>query len=172
MAGRDIIIGSHSYFDATLPHDKTVCDEIAVASAKGQTPILVGAGNDYLGYITVADSVRETSRNAVAELNQNGIEATVMLTGDNEATARMHCATGGRRPMCAPICCRSRRWTQSRRCSQYGSVAMVGDGVNDAPALATATVGIAMGAGTAQAMETADIALMGNDLSKLPFALN
>lgn len=171
VAGRDVVIGSHSYFDATIPHDKAVCDEITVASAKGQTPMLIGADNDYLGYITVADSVRETSRSAIAELNRNGIQATVMLTGDNEATARTIAKEVGVTDIRADLLPEQKVEAIEGLLGKYGSVAMVGDGVNDAPALATATVGIAMGAGTAQAMETADIALMGNDLSKLPWAL-
>jgi Cd2+/Zn2+-exporting ATPase len=171
VAGRGIIIGSHSYFDATVPHDKAVCDEMAAASANGQTPMLVSANGGYLGYITVADGVRETSRQAVAELNRSGIEATVMLTGDNAATARAIAQMVGVTDVRADLLPENKVDAIKALMNKHGSVAMVGDGVNDAPALATATVGIAMGAGTSQAIETADIALMGNDLSKLAFAL-
>jgi Cd2+/Zn2+-exporting ATPase len=172
VAGRGIVIGSHSYFDASVPHDKAVCDEMAAASANGQTPMLVGADGGYLGYITVADGVRETSRQAVAELNRSGIAATVMLTGDNAATARAIAHTVGVTDVRAELLPEHKAEAIKALMDEHGSVAMVGDGVNDAPALATATVGIAMGAGTSQAIETADITLMGNDLSKLPFTLH
>ena len=88
VSGQEVLIGSHGYFDQVMPHDKAQCDEIAAASATGQTPMLVGADGQYLGYISVADSVRESSRQAISALNQFGIRATVMLTGDNAATAQ------------------------------------------------------------------------------------
>jgi len=169
--GRDVFIGSHSYFDTAMPHAQTVCDEIATASAQGLTPMLVGANSEYLGYITVADTMRESSRAAIAELNRSGIKATVMLTGDNAATAQTIAQQVGVTDVRADLLPENKVDAVKGLLSKYGSVVMVGDGVNDAPALATATVGIAMGAGTAQAMETADIALIGNDLGKLPFAL-
>jgi Cd2+/Zn2+-exporting ATPase len=133
--------------------------------------MLVSADGGYLGYITVADGVRETSRQAVAELNRSGIEATVMLTGDNAATAHAIAQMVGVTDVRADLLPENKVDAIKALMDKHGSVAMVGDGVNDAPALATATVGIAMGAGTSQAIETADIALMGNDLSKLAFAL-
>lgn len=169
--GKEVLVGSHSYFDQTTPHDQAQCDEIAAVSAKGHTPMLVGANGQYLGYIAVADTVRETSRRAVVALNQAGISATVMLTGDNAATAQTIAQQVGVTEVKADLLPEHKVSAVKALLVQYGDVAMVGDGVNDAPALATATVGIAMGAGTAQAMETADIALMGDDLSKLPFVL-
>lgn len=169
--GRDVLIGSHNYFDLAMPHDRIVCDEINTAASKGQTPMLVGADGRYVGYITVADTVRQSSRDAIAELNRSGIRATVMLTGDNAATAKTIAQQVGVTDVRADLLPEHKVDAVKSLLSTYQSVAMVGDGVNDAPALATATLGIAMGAGTAQAMETADIALMGNDLSKLPFAL-
>lgn len=86
--GQQVLIGSHAYFDQTVPHDPAHCAEIAAASAKGQTPMLVGANGRYLGYISVADTVRKSSKAAVAELNSGSVQATVMLTGDNAATAQ------------------------------------------------------------------------------------
>jgi Cd2+/Zn2+-exporting ATPase len=168
--GQQVLIGSHAYFDQTMPHDPVQCDEIAAASSNGQTPILVGVDGRYLGYISVADTVRESSKHAVATLHGLGVQATVMLTGDNAATARTIAQQVGVTEVKADLLPEHKLDAVKALLANYGSVAMVGDGVNDAPALATATVGIAMGAGTAQAMETADVVLMGNDLSKLPFA--
>ena len=171
VAGRKVVIGSHHYFDQTLPHDRAVCDEINAAAHQGQTPMLVGADGAYLGYIPVADTVRADSRAAIAELNRSNIQATVMLTGDNAGTADAIAQQVGVTDVRADLLPEHKVDAVKGLLTKYGAVAMVGDGVNDAPALATATVGIAMGAGTAQAMETADVALMGSDLSKLPFVL-
>ena len=169
--GHDVLIGSHGYFDQVMPHDKALCTEIDAASAQGQTPMLIGADGHYAGYITVADAVRETSKQAVAELRAMSVR-TMMLTGDAQATAQ-HIAEGiGIDEVHAGLLPQDKLdILQSKTANRQSPIAMVGDGINDAPALAAATVGIAMGAGTAQAMETADMALMGNDLSKLPFAL-
>ena len=87
VAGREVLIGSHSYFDQVMPHDPAQCQAISAAASQGQTPMLVGADGDYLGYITVADTARANSQGAVAELKSIGI-ATAMLTGDNAATAQ------------------------------------------------------------------------------------
>jgi Cd2+/Zn2+-exporting ATPase len=169
--GHDVVIGSHVYFDQTLPHDRAQCDEIETASAAGRTTMLVGTDNGYVGYITVADAVRDSSRQAIAELKQAGVTSLVMLTGDNAATAQKIADEVGVNEVKAELLPENKVDAIKELLYKHGSVAMVGDGVNDAPALATATVGIAMGAGTAQAMETADVVLLGNDLSKLPFAL-
>ncbi len=170
--GQAVLVGSHSYFDQTVPHDPAQCAEIAAASSKGHTPMLVGADGRYLGYIAVADTVRQSSTQAVAALHAAGMQATVMLTGDNAATAQTIAQQVGVTAVKADLLPAQKVAALKALLAQYGSVAMVGDGVNDAPALATATVGIAMGAGTAQAMETADMVLMSNDLSKLPFAFS
>ena len=171
VAGREVLIGSHSYFDQVMPHDPAQCAAISHAASQGQTPMLVGADGAYLGYITVADTARANSRQAVAELKSMGI-ATAMLTGDNAATAQSIARQVGVDDVAADLMPQDKlTWIQRKTQTQNTRIAMVGDGVNDAPALAAATLGIAMGAGTAQAMETADIALMGNDLSKLPWAI-
>jgi Cd2+/Zn2+-exporting ATPase len=101
-----------------------------------------------------------------------GIEHTVMLTGDNEATARAVASAAGLVDVRAGLLPDQKVAAIESLLDEYGAVAMVGDGVNDAPALARATVGIAMGAaGTDTALETADVALMADDLGKLPFAV-
>jgi Cd2+/Zn2+-exporting ATPase len=167
--GRTILIGSHSYFDQNVPHAEH-CPVVAAADAAGLTTMLVQDGNGYAGYIAVADTVRSSSKTAVAQLKAQGLAPLVMLTGDNQATADKIAAEVGVtevRANCLPED-KVTAVTQLRR--QYEHVAMIGDGINDAPALATASVGIAIGS-TAQAMETADIVLMGDDLRQLPFAI-
>jgi Cd2+/Zn2+-exporting ATPase len=154
-----------------LPHDQAVCDEVNELSANGLTPVLVGADGAFAGYLGIADPVRESSRRAVDELHRSGIRATVMLTGDNAQTAQAVASQVGVTDVRAGLLPEQKLAEIKALRDQHGAVAMVGDGVNDAPALATATVGIAVGDGTAQALETADVVLMGDDLCKLPLAL-
>lgn len=170
--GHEVFIGSHAHFDQSVPHDAGLCDEIEHASQQGFTPMLVSVDGTYAGYITVADEVRESSRRALAELKQAGVQHLVMLTGDSHATAQRIANDVGVTDVRAGLLPEDKLSAVKELLAQYGAVAMVGDGVNDAPALAASTVGIAMGAGgTAQALETADVALMADDLSKLPFTL-
>ena len=170
--GQRVTVGSHGYFDEELPHPQIDCLAAEEAAGNGQTPLLVSMGEDYLGYITVADTVRDSSRAAIQELKQAGIHHLIMLTGDNEATARQVGAEVGVTEVRAELLPAGKLQAIEALRQQYGPVAMVGDGINDAPALARADVGIAMGAaGTAQAMETADVALLSDDLSRLPFAV-
>ena len=169
VAGHSVIIGSHAYFDRLVPHDRVICDEVEAASKLGQTPLMMGVDGLFAGYITVADTVRQSSRDALAQLKKAG-KYLVMLTGDNAGTARHIAQQVGVTDICAQLLPEDKVEAIKALLGQHGNVAMVGDGVNDAPALATATVGIAMGAGgTAQAMETADVVLMQDDLRALPF---
>ena len=138
--------------------------------AQGKTAVLVGTSSEVLGMVAVADTVRDDARETVAALHRQGIRHVVMLTGDNEATAAAIAAELGVDEYRAELLPEDKVEAVRDLQSRFGSLAMVGDGVNDAPALATATVGIAMGAaGTDTALETADAALMADDLSKLPY---
>ncbi len=138
--------------------------------AAGKTVVLVGAGATVLGAIAVADEIRPEARRSVERLRDRGVERIVMLTGDNERTARAIAAEVGVEEFRADLLPEEKVDAVDELSDECGTVAMVGDGVNDAPALATASVGIAMGAaGTDTALETADVALMGDDLSKLPY---
>jgi Cd2+/Zn2+-exporting ATPase len=124
--------------------------------------------------ITLADSVRDTSRSAVAALKALGLRAIVMLTGDQRATAERIGAAVGVNDVRAELLPAEKVAVVNELQRNHGPTAMVGDGINDTPALAAADVGIAIGGahgGTNQAMETADITLMGDDLRQLPFAL-
>jgi len=170
--GKNIVVGSHALFDAEHPHDETICRAVDAAEKNGCTTMMVSDGEHLAGYIAVADKTRDTSRAAIAELRKLGIEKSVMLTGDNQATAQMIARVIGIDEVRAQLLPAQKLDAVKSLQHEYERVAMVGDGINDAPALARADVGIAMGnAGTAQAMETADIALMSDNLSKLPFAI-
>ena len=167
--GREILIGSHSYFDQNVPHSDH-CPAVAEADAAGYTTMLVQDGDGYAGYIAVADKVRPSSQTAVAQLKAQGLLPLVMLTGDNQVTADKIAAEVGVTEVRANCLPEDKVTAVTQLRQQYEHVAMIGDGINDAPALATASVGIAIGS-TAQAMETADIVLMGDDMRQLPFAI-
>lgn len=169
--GRLVTVGSHRLFDDEHPHSAELCAEVSSAEAHGQTAMMLCDGDRVRGYITVADDVRADSREAVRELHALGA-ATVMLTGDNPAAAQAIGAKVGVRDVRAGLMPADKVNAVNGLMAGNQAVAMVGDGINDTPALAAATVGIAMGgAGSAQAMETADIVLMADDLKMLPFAV-
>ena len=141
-------------------------------AARGLTPVVVARAGVVAGVIAVADTVRESARDAVEMLRAYGIERVVLLTGDHEAAAAPLAASLGMDEWRAGLLPEDKVSAVEDLRRRHGTLAMVGDGVNDAPALATADVGIAMGvAGTDAALETADVALMADELLKIPFAL-
>ena len=144
-------------------------DTVPELQAEGKTVVLVGTEADLEGVVAVADEVRPEARRTVERLREAGVH-TVMLTGDNERTARAVGETVGVDDVRAELLPDDKVAAVEELLAAHDGVAMVGDGVNDAPALATATVGIAMGAaGTDTALETADVALLADDLSTLPY---
>ncbi len=170
--GQTVLIGSHTYFDQAVPHAESICQAATMATEQGHTPLLVARAGEYVGTITVADQVRPSSREAVAQLKQAGLRALIMLTGDNRVVAAKIAQAVGVTDVRAELLPENKVDAVRGLQAEYGKVAMIGDGINDAPALATADVGIAiggLGGGTAQAMETADITLMQDDLRRLPF---
>lgn len=166
--GRPITIGSHTYFEDDETHDPHH-DEIAEADAAGLTTVLVSDGA-YRGYIALADTPRPGSREALAELSAMGLRPLVMLTGDHAATAERIGSNVGLTDVRAGLLPADKVAAVESLRSEYGTVAMVGDGINDTPALAAASVGLALGR-TAQALETADVIMLGDDLRQLPFAV-
>jgi len=145
-------------------------DLVPRLQSEGKTVVLVGTDEQVEGVIAVADEVRPEAAAAVQRLRDLGVERTVMLTGDNERTARAIAEEVGVDEFRAELLPEEKVDAVEELTQEFEAVAMVGDGVNDAPALATATVGVAMGAaGTDTALETADIALMGDDLTRLPY---
>jgi Cd2+/Zn2+-exporting ATPase len=146
-------------------------ETVPALQAEGKTVVLVGTDEELEGIIAVADEVRPEARRTVERLRALGVDRTVMLTGDNERTARAIANAVGVDDYRAELLPDEKVTALEDLIEAYpAGVAMVGDGINDAPAMATATVGVAMGAaGTDTALETADVALMGDDLSKLPY---
>jgi Cd2+/Zn2+-exporting ATPase len=137
-------------------------------SSAGRTIVAVGDGQEICGLIAVADAVRPEARDIVAALHRAGVEKVVMLTGDNRATAEAIAEQTGIDEVRAELLPSDKVAAVEDLVRRYRWVAMVGDGVNDAPAMGRANLGIAMGAmGSDAAIETADVALMSDDLSKL-----
>jgi len=148
-----------------------VLSRIQALESQGKTVVVVGAERP-LGLIAVADTVRPAARRVVEELRRQGITHVVMLTGDNARVAKAVSSEVGIPEWQAGLLPEQKVAAVRDLVATRGPVAMVGDGVNDAPALAVATVGVTMGgAGTDVALETADIVLMADDLTKLPRAL-
>lgn len=167
-------IGSPRLFEELLSSglDDSSRSEITTLEEQGKTVMLLGTEKKVLTLIAVADEIRDTSKQALEKLHRLGIRKTIMLTGDNKGTAKAIAQRVGIDEYRAELLPQDKLEAIKKLKQEQGKVAMVGDGINDAPALATATVGIAMGgAGTDTALETADIALMADDLSKLPFTV-
>lgn len=167
-------IGSPKLFKEllTTDFDKDLEQNVTTLQNQGKTAMVVGTDKEILAVIAVADEVRESSKEIIQKLHQLGIKKTIMLTGDNKGTANAIGGYVGVSDIQAELMPQDKLDYIKQLRSEYGKVAMVGDGVNDAPALAASTVGIAMGgAGTDTALETADVALMGDDLRKLPFTI-
>ncbi len=143
-----------------------------IIAAAGASPVLVASNARIVGVIAVADEAREVAADAVELLHQQGVDRIVMLTGDQESAARAVAARIGVDEVHAGLLPQEKVNAVAALRARYGSVAMVGDGVNDAPALAAADVGIAMGViGSDAALETADVALMTDELPKIAYAL-
>lgn len=163
-------VGSPNLFKELHAMDEAIEQQILTLQKQGKTVMLVWSEAGLEGIIAVADQVRKSSLKVIQKLHEMG-KRTVMLTGDNQSTASAIGAQLGLTEVKAELL-PDQKVEMIKSLGQYGKVAMVGDGVNDAPALATANVGIAMGgAGTDTALETADIALMADDLEKLPYTI-
>jgi Cd2+/Zn2+-exporting ATPase len=170
--GRPVAIGSLKMHHETGVVDEAVIEAVERLESAGKTTMVVQHDGEYLGVLALADAPRLGVREVMGRLAEAGIERLVMLTGDNEEAAAEIGRQAGITDVRAGLLPEEKLAAIREIQEQHGPVAMTGDGVNDAPALATATVGIAMGgAGTAVALETADVALMGDDLSRLPYAV-
>ena len=171
LDGKTVSIGNLKLFDGVaIPG--SVRDTVSRLEAEGKTTMVVQAGDRFLGVLALADTPREGVAEMLARLHRLGIRKTIMLTGDNERVGQAIGQAVGLDEVRASLLPEDKVAAVDELLRREGQVAMIGDGVNDAPALARATVGIAMGgAGTDVALETADVALMADDLSKLPFAV-
>ena len=176
-----IHIGNRSYYqtvlaDAAIDGIDAGLETLDTLEAEGKTAVSVSRedtdGVRVLGWLAFTDTLRPGAADMVADLRALGIEHVVMLTGDNERVAQRIADEVGIDEVQAEVLPEQKVASVEDLVARYETVAMVGDGVNDAPALATATLGVAMGgAGTDVALETADVVLMGDDLSKIPYVL-
>ena len=172
VLGRPFWLGSHR-----LVHEKGMETQLAHQRAEamegvGHSVIAIGNDRHLCGLISVADTIRPEARPAVQALKREGIERVIMLTGDNAGTANAVAEKAGMDEVRAELLPEDKLRAVEELVANAGPTVMIGDGVNDAPALAAATLGIAMGAaGTDAAIETADIALMSDDLMKVPWLI-
>ncbi|GAB4570967.1 MAG: heavy metal translocating P-type ATPase [Anaerolineae bacterium] len=171
--GAAVTIGSHAYFDATYPHSPDLCAQVNSYEQAGQTTMLLARDDAVVGMFSVADQPRASTREALEDLKGlHPTPRTIMLTGDNPATAQAIARQVGVDDVRAGLLPEDKLAAIHEIEAAHGPTAMIGDGINDAPALAAASIGIAMGgAGTDQAMETADVVLMRDDLRLVPRAI-
>jgi Cd2+/Zn2+-exporting ATPase len=170
IEGRKYWLGSHRYLEDRGEETAEVHQRLEELAASGQSVVVVGNHQRVLGMITLADTVRHGSGDALRRLRSDGIEHIVMLTGDNTPTAEAIARTTGVNEVYSELLPQDKVAAVEKLVGKYQQVAMVGDGINDAPAMARATLGISMGAmGSDAAIEASDIALMSDDLSKLPW---
>ncbi len=171
--GQPVHIGKDNLFIEVegVPLPDTLRESIEKLKASGRTTMIVRRGDTYLGVLGLMDTPREAAKNVIARLRELGIRRMIMLSGDNQQVASAVAKEVGLDEAWGDLMPND-KVAAIKKLSNEGGVAMVGDGVNDAPAMANATVGIAMGAaGSDVALETADVALMADDLNHLPFVV-
>jgi Cd2+/Zn2+-exporting ATPase len=171
--GQDrVIVGNHRLFEERGLCSPAAHEQLEAMTARGCSPVMVARDGETVGLIGVADEPRASAGAVVEMLRDHGIAHVVLLTGDQEIRAKALASGLGITEYRASLLPEDKVAAVEELKQRYGALAMVGDGVNDAPALATADVGIAMGvAGTDAALETADVALMADELPKIPFAI-
>jgi Cd2+/Zn2+-exporting ATPase len=170
--GRPFWLGSHRYLQERGQETETVHERLESMSRAGRTVVAIGNDEHVCGLIALADQVRPQAQQVVQQLRNEGIEHVILVTGDNYGTAEAIAQQTGMDEFHAELLPQDKLTLVEGLVDRYGSVAMIGDGVNDAPAMARATLGIAMGAaGSDAAIETADVALMSDDLSRVPWLI-
>ena len=169
LAGRSVYAGSFSFIQTQAPVPAALAGQAQALAEQGKTPLFFGGEGRLLGVIAVADTIKEDSPDAIRQLQAMGIRV-VMLTGDNQRTAEAIGRQAGVDQVIAGVLPDGKE-SVIRALSEKGKVAMVGDGINDAPALTRAGTGIAIGAGTDVAIDAADVVLMNSRLSDVPAAI-
>ena len=169
LEGHRLLGGSMKYISGQVTVGKQVKNQAQILAKQGKTPLLFAKDDVLIGMIAVADVIKEDSPKAVQELQNMGIRV-VMLTGDNEQTAKAIGVQAGVDQVIAGVLPDGKE-AVIRKLKEYGKVAMVGDGINDAPALTRADIGIAIGAGADVAIDAADVVLMKSRLSDVPAAV-
>ncbi|PPQ46807.1 copper-translocating P-type ATPase [Paenibacillus peoriae] len=171
VEGKQVLAGTRRLMSREgIAIDDSAEQHMNELESAGKTAMLVAVDGAYAGLVAVADTIKETSREAITRLRGMNIEV-IMITGDNERTARAVAAEAGIERVLAEVLPEGKAEEVKRLQEQGMIVAMVGDGINDAPALATANIGMAMGTGTDVAMEAADITLMRGNLNSIPDAI-
>ena len=172
IGGMTCRLGNPRLFDQQLNLSPEIIKSLLEWEHEGKTVVLVSQGDALIGMLTIADTLRPEAREALQHLHKLGIKPITLLTGDNPGTARTIAESVGIESIKAELLPADKVTAVQALVDQYQYAGMVGDGINDAPALTVATTGIAMGAaGSDAALETADLVLMGDDLSRLPFAI-
>ena len=169
LDGHTLYGGNHTFISSKVSVDGDIQKKAEKLAEAGKTPLFFGNGEHLLGVIAVADVIKEDSPQAIKELQNMGIHV-VMLTGDNERTAKAIGQQAGVDEVIAGVLPEGKEQV-IRKLKEKGKVAMVGDGINDAPALTRADMGIAIGAGTDVAIDAADVVLMKSRLSDVPAAI-
>lgn len=170
--GENYRIGNRKLFNEAGIDTDLIEEHLISEESKGQTAVILGNDKEVLGVISIADVIREDSKALVSELKELGIKKIVMLTGDNKRAAEAIGAQLGLDEVYSELLPEDKVRVLTELQEKYGRAAMVGDGVNDAPALASADLGIAMGgAGSDVAMETADVILLSDEIKKLSYAV-
>ncbi|WP_407946559.1 heavy metal translocating P-type ATPase [Paenibacillus alkaliterrae] len=170
VEGKELLIGTRRLMEKFDVDARLAYDKMSRLEETGKTAMLVAVDNRYAGIVAVADTVKETSKAAISRLKEMGIQV-IMITGDNERTAKAIADQVGIDHVLAEVLPEGKAEEVKKLQAKGMKVAMVGDGINDAPALATADVGMAIGTGTDVAMEAADVTLMRGDLSSIPDAI-
>ena len=171
VEGMPVLVGNHRLFEERGLCTPSVHDAVEALAGQGRTTVVIG-GTQPIGLVGLSDQPREAARDALQMLREQGVRHIALLTGDHATAARVISEAVGVDEVHAGLLPADKVQTVEALKARFGSVAMVGDGINDAPALASADVGIAMGvAGSAAALDTADVALMADELSKIPYAL-
>jgi Cd2+/Zn2+-exporting ATPase len=173
IEGRPYWLGSHRHLEEIGLETPEVHACLVAQESKGRTLVAIGTDDELMGLIALADALRPETRETLRQLRLAGVEHLVMLTGDNRGTAESMATQAGIPELRADLLPEDKVKAVEALVAEHGQVAMVGDGVNDAPAMARASLGIAMGAmGSDAAIETADIALMNDDLTRLPWLIH
>ncbi|MCZ8522830.1 MULTISPECIES: heavy metal translocating P-type ATPase [Paenibacillus] len=170
VEGKDLLIGTRKLLAQHAIDFEPILPLMESLESGGKTAMLVAVDGSYAGLVAVADTIKETSKEAVGRLKELGIEV-IMITGDNKRTAEAIGREAGIDQVLAEVLPEGKANEVKKLQAQGRRVAMVGDGINDAPALATADIGMAIGTGTDVAMEAADVTLMRGDLNSIPDAI-
>lgn len=169
LKGEKVYAGKEAFIAEITPIPESLLEQVREAAKQGHTPLFFATETEFLGAITVADTLKPDSQSAITELHRLGLQ-TVMITGDNETTAKAIAKEAGIDRVIAGVLPQGKEQTIAEL-QQEGMVAMVGDGINDAPALTRAEIGIAIGAGTDVAVDAADIVLMKSRLQDVTGAI-